>query len=207
MKMRVPRKILKALRNYNAEMQDIEQKNEFSRLFCSEYYKLEKCCMDISCTQKVYAALSVQIVERGFTLSTDGYINLIKEINNNNFLSNEEYYSTLDVIRVLSIEEIYMNISDGIFDISRLNYSISNINLCNEIDLDALSSQLLRLEQLLHNDPTGVYADQTIKTKASYRNMICRIAKKKHTNELLIAESIINSAINTNSHKIGRAHV
>lgn len=200
MKMRVPRKILKALRNYNAEMQDIEQKNEFSRLFCSEYYKLEKCCMDISCTQKVYAALSVQIVERGFTLSTDGYINLIKEINNNDFLSNEEYYSTLDVIRVLSIEEIYMNISDGIFDISRLNYSISNINLCNEIDLDALSSQLLRLEQLLHNDPTGVYADQTIKTKASYRNMICRIAKKKHTNELLIAESIINSAINTNSH-------
>ncbi len=85
--------------------------------------------------------------------------------------------------------------------------SITSIKEINRINFLEIFEKINGVEEILKNDPSGVYTKMDYKTKEYYRNVIKEISKKSKISEIYIAQKLIELASKEVDKKDKRAHI
>ena len=76
----------------------------------------------------------------------------------------------------------------------QLGVNITSIKAINRISFQKIFEKTNKTEELLNNDPSGIFKRQTDDTKAQYRNIIKKISSKTEISEIYITEEILKLA-------------
>ena len=107
------------------------------------------------------------------------------------------------------VNKMGITVSDVIkkehFDIAiqkvSLGNSITSIRKINRVNFLTLFETINGVEELLRQDPAGVYSDMDYKTKEYYRNKIKNISEKNKISEIYITKRILELAQNAKTEK------
>ena len=110
-------------------------------------------------------------------------------------------YSFLNILEE-QVDKMGLSISEVIqkehFDIAlkkiSMGKSITSINTIIRVNFLEIFEQINGVEELLKNDPAGVYSKMDYKTKAYYRKQIENISKKTKISEMYIAKKCLDLA-------------
>ena len=110
-------------------------------------------------------------------------------------------YSFLNILEE-QVDKMGLSISEVIqkehFDIAlkkiSMGNSITSINTIIRVNFLEIFEQINGVEELLKNDPAGVYSKMDYKTKAYYRKQIENISKKTKISEMYIAKKCLDLA-------------
>ncbi len=93
----------------------------------------------------------------------------------------------------------------------RIGSCITSIKLINRISFQKIFEKTNKTEELLNNDPSGIFPKQTEDTKELYRNKIKKLSNKTKISEIYITEEILklaNRYVHTNNKsELRKAHV
>ena len=113
------------------------------------------------------------------------------------------------------VNRMGISISDAIkkehFDIAMqkvlIGNSITSIRQINRINFIELFGEINGVEEILKQDPIGIYEKMDYKTKSYYRNRIKEISKKTKTSENYIAKQVLKLAKGHENERNKEAHI
>lgn len=89
------------------------------------------------------------------------------------------------------IKQVHFSLAVNKVSIGNLITSMKEIS---HMDFADISKQIGGVEEILKQDPAGIYEYMDYKTKSDYQNIIQKIAKKYNISELYIAETLLKIA-------------
>lgn len=202
------KKSLHVIRKYYNDAYDIKLKSDFVKLLCSDYYRLEKAALntiknlhlDSEIDSELYDIMQNNILHSEFILSYDSLSSILDYVCSEIKLHCSVFFNIVNIINVIILNDIYVNIYSDTFDFIRLQHCINILNNCDEIDLEKLAESCLPLEILLCKDPANIYRKQTNRTRSHYRYMVEAIAKKTNSDEISVANRLLDTAQIENKH-------
>ena len=128
--------------------------------------------------------------------------------------SGKKAYGYLEALEE-QVEKMGSNVSDVIkkehFDIALkkvlMANSITSIKEINRLNFLDIFEKINGVEEILKNDPAGVYSKMDYKTKEYYRNTIKEISKKTKISEIYISKKVVELAKLEKDKDSKKAHI
>jgi cyclic beta-1,2-glucan synthetase len=84
--------------------------------------------------------------------------------------------------------------------VRRVAQSVTSLKELRSIDFDRVFSKASRTEEILSEDPAGIYEKMSVATKNRYRNNLKKIAKQRKISEEEVAKEILDKAVSEEKH-------
>lgn len=199
---------LKSIKRYFNGMMPYSKVSGADKIFFDSFYKIEQMIKNnikaLKNVQLIIASehgipplclfLRCALSHDGFELCTASVSRLIYlyEKYQKTYLKSIEYDFIKSMISYEIGKLIYEFADNGDFDGTLLKKAVGYIYQLENIDIELIIENMNPLEQLLKSDPSGIYVNQTVKTKQFYRFMVSRISNIKDADELLLTRQYIN---------------
>lgn len=214
----IAKRNLRLIKQYYQQIMPYETTTGLDRMFSDSYYRLDKMLQDVikvlkntylPCNIKsgipyFYNYLETSIRSKSFSITTESIASLIDVYEEKQYLKSIEFDFISVFIKLIISEIVVDSIKGKLEDKEVFECSIRAIYDIQSVDMEYIVNTKNRLELLLKRDNSGVYDNQTIKSKQHYRYMITKISMKRKIDELLLTRELMQQAIeNPQNNHIG----
>ncbi|MCL2578785.1 MAG: hypothetical protein FWE32_02010 [Oscillospiraceae bacterium] len=206
-----PAKICRGLRSMTTRMRAHYQKvnqhatqHPVDEWLCDNYYVLEKECKqsikDINHLAKrampgelsrFYAMFEVVLPAAMPSLDDESMTEILRGAERAGHISESQFGFIPTAVKAVLLRMAYLACFETRSE-EMIRYAVVGMSKLTAIDFDEIVYNCSQVEQILRQDPTGVYPQMDAESRNYYRHLIARIAAKERKPEVNIAQAMLD---------------